>query len=101
MNRLRSQWNKCIDKVVFSKRSSTLRRKESLKLISIPNYSREAILNDYYMSCWNNYYQEMRIFLKQNRSLRYLCKKPIFSYVPTDYVMETMIKTLIVKKPKT
>ena len=64
MRTLRHLWNNYIEKSLSVRRSSNIRRKESLKLISIPNVIRDNILKEYYYNCIKDFIKETKKYLE-------------------------------------
>ena len=97
MRLLRISWNKFIEKSLFTKRSNSIRRKESIKYVSIPNGIRDRILKEYYYNCLRTFQKEMRKYLnlkKKSKSIKDLSiRPPDFKCMPSDLMMENMIKT--------
>ncbi|OMJ76887.1 hypothetical protein SteCoe_23661 [Stentor coeruleus] len=100
---LRIQWIKCIDKTLYMKRSNNLRRKESLKYISIPSTTRESILLAFYAERWREFKNEIKTYTKQltgNKMVNRMVVYPDFKFIPSDMIMENLIRKAITYKEK-
>jgi hypothetical protein len=97
MATLRIQWNKCIDRNMYSKKNSGARKRESVKYISLPNTTRDTLLKDFYHDRWKDFLFEVReysknlAFQRENPFLRL----PEFKYIPSDVIMEAMIRAAV------
>ncbi|OMJ75001.1 hypothetical protein SteCoe_25960 [Stentor coeruleus] len=100
---LRIQWIKCIDKSLYTKRSNNVRRKESLKYISIPSTTRESILLDFYAERWREFKKEIKSYMKlltTNKMVNRMVVYPDFKFIPSDMIMENLIRKAISYKEK-
>lgn len=100
---LRIQWIKCIDKSLYTKRSNNVRRKESLKYISIPSTTRESILLAFYAERWREFKKEIKAYTKlltANKLVNRMVVYPDFKFIPSDVIMENLIRKAIAYKEK-
>ena len=67
-------WNQVIEKNLFTKKSKALRRKTSLKYMTIPSSRRNAVLEEYYRSKWNDFHLVVRNLLKLVKPYRVVKK---------------------------
>ena len=107
MKILINQWTACIEKALFSKKNTKVRRKESNKYITIPYTRRNAILNDYYLEKWKQFRENMRNFLKSVKNFKLVrsftnkaIEAPEFIFVPADGEMENLIRIGLINKAK-
>ena len=97
MATLRIQWNKCIDRNMYSKKNSTARKRESVKYISLPHTTRDSILKDFYHERWKHFEADIKLYSKLVREQKStpFQKLPEFKYIPSDVIMEGMIRNAI------
>jgi hypothetical protein len=97
--KLKSQWNRCLEKILFAKPSSFLKNKYGKRLTSVPITIRDRVLKDHYLECWKAFGEQVRKCLSLNASgsSSYL----VFSYIPDNLYMENLIKKVINIKGQT
>ena len=105
LKKLHIFWKKCIDKIVFRRKSLKSKKKEGMKYNSIPSGARNRILDEYYLKCWVEFRKQMRDFMKSRLGLESECRifktsveGPYFNYMPDEKRMEELIKALGNKK---
>ena len=98
MASLRIQWNRCIEKSMFTKKGS-MRKRESLKFISIPSNIRDKVLKDFYYDRWKELRAEVAAYSKVVGGVGAFVSLPIFKYIPSDVIMEGIIRN-VVTRPK-
>lgn len=93
---LRTKWNKCIEKSLYTKKGSA-RKRESLKFISIPSNIRDKVLKDFYYERWKAFQKEVAAYTKINGAAGAFVNLPIFTYIPSDVIMEGIIRNVVTK----
>lgn len=98
MASLRIQWNRCIEKSMYTKKGS-VRKRESLKFISIPSNVRDKVLKDFYYERWKELRVNIAAYSKVVGGVGAFISLPIFKYIPSDVIMEGIIRN-VVTRPK-
>ena len=101
MKHLNNMWKISVDKLLFAIKNKKTKKNKSLKYNIIPATAKNRALNDYYLSCVSNFYQNLRNFVKSvpgASTFATAFEMPVFQYIPEDFLMLSIVQNLLKKK---